>query len=291
MDAAVINFKLEGPIFNTGIPLLETITALQEFHSIVDRAYSARLNIPKLSKTERAHYRIVAETFRRGSFETDLLFTVASSAQLLFPDLREFGAKELWETVKAAYTYLKAVVTARNEGKEPIINIGGHHNTLVIVKDNSIEVGKVVYNAADKSEQHYKKLTSIIEEGKINSIATLDRQGEGPVLTSRERTLFNPKTNLEKDVIPIQCNIYRFDKDANTGKLRVSDGQPIPPGEYNFKPVTKQDNRRFIISMMNPSVTLYVLKEVETHTSGLKRISYLHVVEFEDQQQDSLFVV
>ena len=38
-DNFEIRFKLEGPIFQSGIPLLDTISALQEFHSIVDKAY------------------------------------------------------------------------------------------------------------------------------------------------------------------------------------------------------------------------------------------------------------
>ena len=291
MEYVIVKFKLEGPMFQDGIPLLETINALQEFHLIVDKAYSARFNIPRLTKPDRSKYHIIAQDFRKGSFETDLLFAIASGAQLLFTNIQEFGAKELWEITKSAYTYLKAIVTARNEGKEPVVNIVGDNNRVVVLKDNVIDIGRIVYNAADRSEQHYKKLTSAIERGKITSITGIDSYGEGIVLTEKEKKLFNPRTNLEKDVITIQCNIYRFDKEANTGKLRVIDGQPIPAGEYNFKPIKDHDNRQFIISMISPFVTLNVLKEVEIHNSGVRRISSLHVVSFEDSKQDSLFAV
>jgi len=291
MENTIVKFKLEGPLFEDGIPLLEVVTTLQEFHSIVDRAYSAGLNIPKLNKKNREQYRIIARQFQRGSFEADLLFTIASSAQLLFPNLQQFGSKELWEIVKSAFTFLKTLITARSNGIEPTINIEGHGNTVIVLKDNVIDVSKIVYNAADMSEPHYKKLTSVIENGKINSIVGVDSRGEGISLTENEKKLFNPKIAVEKDVVAVRCSIFRFDKEANTGKLRIPEGEPISPGEYNFRPIAKQDYKKFIISMMNPMVTLNVLKEVETHTSGVKRISSLHVVSFENLQQDLLFSI
>ena len=291
MENTIVKFKLEGPLFEDGIPLLEVVTTLQEFHSIVDRAYTARFNIPKLNKKDREQYRIIARQFQRGSFEADLLFTIASGAQLLFPNLQQFGSKELWEIVKAAFTFLKTLVTARNNGIEPTVNIEGHGNTVIVMKNNVINLDKIVYKAADMSEPHYKKLTSVIEKGKINSIVGVDSRGEGISLTENEKKLFNPKTTVEKDVVAVRCSIFRFDKEANTGKLRIPEGESVPPGEYNFKPLSKQDYKKFIISMMNPMVTLNVLKEIETHTSGAKRISSLLVVSFENLQQDLLFSI
>ncbi|MBI4766686.1 MAG: hypothetical protein HY787_19170 [Deltaproteobacteria bacterium] len=288
-DNLEIKFRLEGPIFQTGIPLLETIVALQEFHFIIDKAYSANFNIAKLTKKERQHYSIIAQNFQKGSFEADLMFVIASGTQLLLPSIQAFGPKELWDLVKASFSFLKAIITARNSETEPTVNIEGHGNHVYIMNDNVIKISQHVYNAADLSEPHYKKLTSVIEKNKIDSITGMDSSGEGIELTENEKKLFNPKVTVEKEVLKVRCSVFRFDKEANIGKLRVSPGEPVPPGEYNFKPIASGDYRKFIVAMMHSSVTLNILKEIEVHTSGLKRISSLHVVSFEDFQQESLF--
>lgn len=178
----------------------------------------------------------------------------------------------------------------RSSGIEPKIRIeGANYAPVINNEDGTIIVNNIIFNAADKAESHFKRLTSTIKEGETDSISVLDENKEGFVLTSKERDLFNPLTQLEKDVITLEVNIFRYDKKASTGKLRVLEGQAIPHGEYSFKPIGKYDPIPYIIAMTKPTVVINALKEIEKHASGVTRISKLHVISIEKAGQRALF--
>ena len=259
---ANVQFKIEGPVFKKGIPLLEVTTALQEFHFIIDKSYLVKTGQFKMSSKERETFTIVATELRKGSFIADLQLLMFLSNPFL-PNIYEFNAKELWEISKSAYDYLKALFTMRSSGVEPKIKVEGNNYAPLINNEGggTIIVNNTVYNVADRAEGHFKKLTSVIKEGKTDFISALDEWEKGFILTPKERDLFNPKTQMEKDVITLEVDIFRYDKDSNTGKLRVNDGEPIPPGEYSFKPV-KNDPISYILSMTKPTVVVNALKEI-----------------------------
>lgn len=281
-SAVNVQFKIEGPVFKKGIPLLEVTSALQEFHFILDKSYLIKTGQFKMSSKERKTFTIVATDLRKGSFVADLQLLLFLSSPFL-PTVYEFKAKELWEISKSAYDYLKALFTMRSSGVEPKIKVEGDNYAPVINNEGggTIIVNNIVYNAADKAEPHFKKLTSNIKEGKTDFISALDQDEKGFILTPKERDLFNPKTQMEKDVLTLEVDIFRYDKDSNTGKLRVNEGAAIPPGDYSFKPI-KHDPISFIFSMAKPPVVVNVLKEIEKHASGVTRISRLHIVSIEN---------
>jgi len=288
-STANIQFKIEGPAFKESVPLLDITTALQEFHYILDKSYLARTGLPKMSQKERETFTIIATEIRQGSFIADLqLFLFLSSPFL--PTFYGHKAKDLWDIAKNAYEYLRVLFSMRSSGVEPKLKIeGNNYATIIDNEGGTITVNNFVFNAADRAEPHFKKLTSIIKEGKTDSISTEDENKEGFILTSKERDLFNPLTHLEKEVINLEVNIFRYDKEANTGKLRILEGQAIPYGEYSFKPIGKYDLIPFIISMTKSTVTVNVLKEIEKHASGSTRISRLHIISIEKMGQEELF--
>ena len=288
---ANVQFKIEGPAFKKGVPLLEVTTALQEFHFILDKSYLIKTGQFKMSSKERKAFTIVATELRKGSFIADLqLFLFLSSPFL--PTVYELKAKEVWEIAKSAYDYLKALFTMRSSGVEPKIRVEGDNYAPVINNEGggTIIVNHIVYNAADKGEVHFKKLSSGIKEGQTDFISALDEDDKGFILTPKERDLFNPKTQMEKDVITLEVDIFRYDKESNTGKLRVNEGAAIPIGEYSFRSI-KHDPISFILSMAKPPVVVNVLKEIEKHASGVTRISRLHIVSIENinRRQGDLF--
>ncbi len=284
-SAVNVRFKIEGPVFKKGVPLLEVTTALQEFHFILDKAYLVKTKQVKMSSKERETFTVVATELRKGSFIADLQLLLFISSPVL-PTIYEFTAKELWEISKSTFDYLKALFTMRSSGVDPKIKVEGNNYAPVINNESggTIIVNNIVYSAADKAEPHFKRLASGIKEGKTNFISAIDADNKGFILTSKERDLFNPKTQMEKDVITLEADIFRYDKDSNTGKLRVNDGAAIPPGEYSFKPI-KNDPISFILSMAKPTVIVNALKEIERHASGVTRISKLHIVSIENIAQ------
>lgn len=286
---ANIQLKIEGPAFKEGVPLLEITTALQEFHYILDKSYLAQAKLPKMSHKEREIFKVIATEIRQGSFIADLQLVLFLSSPFL-PTIYGYKAKDLWEIAKNVHNYLKTLFSMRSTGIEPKIKIEGDNYAPIIDNEGgTITINNIVFNAADRAESHFKKLTSVIKEGKTDSISVVDEKNEGFILTPKERDLFNPSTQLEKEVITIQVDIFRYDKESSTGKLRVLEGQAIPPGEYSFQPIGKFDPIQYIISMTKPTVTVNVLKEIEKHASGVIRVSRLHIISIEKMGQGELF--
>lgn len=96
-----------------------------------------------------------------------------------------------------------------------------------------------------------------------------------------DRTLFDIPTELQPDAIPVRCEIFDFNKFKNNkfknnGRLRVSDGQPIPPGDYGFAILGTQDNVEYIYSMLKPSITIKCLIETAINPFGTEKIAQLH---------------
>jgi len=280
-----VQFKIEGPSFENGIPLLDVTFALQEFQWILDKSYLIKTNQSKMGSNEREKFNVVATEFRKGSFIADLQLVLLIASPYAIT-LHNFSVKELWEISKSTFDYLCAVYKMRSSGVEPEIIVSGDNSGVIINGNNgTIEVHQTVYQAAEKAEPHYRKLVSIIKKEKIESISALDDNNNGFVLTSKERELFNPKTQIENDLITLDVDIFRYDKDSNTGKLRVNNGAIIPSGEYAFKPL-KHDPIPFILSMARPPVTVSAHKEIEKHGSGITRISKLHIVSIEKMELD-----
>ncbi len=147
----------------------------------------------------------------------------------------------------------------------------------------------ISFNAADKSEPNFKKITSVIKPGEIDLISSFDSEGVGFKLTEEDKNLFNPKTKLDKEVFTIECDIYKYDKISRAGRMQVFERQSIPPREYPFKPVRSSDSFLFIQAMAKRSVKVNVMKEIEIHTTGVERIAALRVVSIDDFKIPGLF--
>ena len=270
-----VKFDIEGPALKNSVPLIEVITALHEFHFIVDKAWLAKSNMKRIPKN-RDNYGIVATDFRRASFHADLIIN-ATAVAVSLPGISAVAYKDLWEVVKSSYDFLKVLFEKRRSGVEPVITVGGDVNAPIIV-GNNITVNHTVMTAADSSERHFRRLTNLVNPKVIDSISSFDTNGVGFSLTKQDKELFNPKTRLDPDIITIQCNIYKFDKNSNYGKVTVFAGQAIPPCDYSFAAVRTSDSAQFIEAMLKSSVEIKAMREIEVHATGVERISALRVV-------------
>lgn len=286
MEKIDIEFRIDGPKLKETIPLLEVITALQEFHTIIDKSYLAKTGIYKITGKDRTNYSIVATNIRKGSFVADLQIAMFSAAQFL-PNISGLSYKELWQISKNSYEFLKSLAKMRSSGIEPIINIGNNNAPIII--GNNITISNTVFNAADRSEPHFKRLTSIIKPNEVNYISCFDSDQYGFKLTIEDKDLFNPRTRLDRELFTIVGNIFKFNKESKIGKLRVFDKQSIPGGEYNFKPIIAAESIKYILSMAKQSVTINVHRELEVHTTGVERIAFLHVVSIDGFEEPGLF--
>lgn len=287
MEQTNITFTIDGPKLKDSVPLLDVLTSLQEFHHIVDKAYLATTKNKRILSGDRSRYTILATDFKKGSFITELLLITAATVQTL-PSIPGASYKDIWEIAKGSYDFLKTLAEKRSSGVEPVINIEGSVNAPIII-GNNITISETVFNAADRSEPNFKKITAVIKPGEIDRISSFNQEGFGFELTEKDKDLFNPRTKLDKEVINIECDINKYDKVSRTGRMLVFEGQPISPREYPFKPIKVSDSHLFIHAMAKRSVKVNVIKEIEVHTTGAERIAALRVVSIDEFKIPSLF--
>jgi hypothetical protein len=63
-------FKLEGPIFQEGVPIHIVIKAWENFQSIIDKTYLVASESNRISPKDREKYYLRAKEFSRSSFLT-----------------------------------------------------------------------------------------------------------------------------------------------------------------------------------------------------------------------------
>lgn len=286
---ANVTFRLEGEGIDGGFPLVSITTALQEYHHILDRCYGSITGVKKMSLGKRREFTIIAIEFRKGSFEAQLQLYLFLAGQLL-PGVIGIGPKDVLEVARNACDFLKTYLHMKDSGATPVVQVHGDNNApILVVQDSNISIHKTAYEAVEASEAHFKKLSSIIREGGIEKVSSLDDQGKGIVLTEKERSLFNPKTRIDKEVITIRGNIVRYDKMENIGRVEVFPGQAIEPGRYTFRAIDEKSTARFIRSMLEQSVALNVLREMAIHSLGSERVVALRIIEIEGPDTPSLF--
>lgn len=287
MNITTVKFKMDGPKLQETIPLRELIIALTEFQNIIDKSYLCTINSRRLHNKDRKNYDIVATDFKKGSLSAEFQILTASIVQAL-PNVPFDTYKNVWEIAKGSYDLLKAIAEKRSSGVEPVINITGNVHAPIII-GNNINISETVFNAADRTERNFKKLTKIINPGEIDYIQSFDTGENGFKLTYKDKALFNPKTTLDKEVHSIECDIFKYDKESRIGRMRVFEGQSIPSREYQFQPILSRDGYLFIQAMAQESVRVNVMKEIEIHTTGVERISALRVVSVEGFSEPTLF--
>lgn len=284
MNEEAISLKIEGPIIRDPYPLHEIISILSDFHSIIDQSYLVLTDKKRMSRSDRLNYQILASYAKTGSYIQELIIACAAAFPLLVNITPQLTSSYIWNTTKDAFNFLKTVIGLRREGKE--IKMSGPNNQGIIVitspGSQPININQTIFNVADKSEEHYKRMSEHIGAGHIDQINATDTKTEGILLTTKEKKLFNPETKIEDTPVEFICNVFDFNKEKLAGKLRVEDGQPLPPREYNFSLIGEQDYIPYIMAMTKPKVIFKCLPEIEIHTTGSKNISRLQAISIKD---------
>lgn len=102
------SFKIEGPIFQEGVPIHVAIKAWENFQSIIDRTYMVATDSLRIGAKERERYYLRATTFERSSFLTNFEIFLAG-AQLVLPFLGTLGPQNIWEYTKETFNFLKLI--------------------------------------------------------------------------------------------------------------------------------------------------------------------------------------
>jgi len=269
-------FKLEGPIFQDGIPIHVAIKAWDNFQSIIDKTYLVATESHRIGAKEREKYYLRATSFEQSSFLTNFEIFLAG-AQLVLPFLGTLGPQNLWEYTKESFNFLKLICTHREDDQKVKIDIKDSQNTFVQIGDNHYHFHGPVFQIAEKSLPKYQDLAHMLDQGKIETISAGEKDSPAMVLKLDDRKLFDFPTKVQDDPIEVKCEIFTFNKFSNVGKLRIFDGQTIPSGDYNFSIFGDQDNVNYIYSMLRPLVSVKCLIEMAISPLGAELISHLHI--------------
>ena len=270
------SFKLEGPIFEEGVPIHIAIKAWDNFQSIIDRTYLVATDSQRIGSKEREKYYLRATTFEHSSFLTHFEIFLAG-AQLVLPLLGTLGPQNLWEYTKETFNFLKLICTTKKDLQKVNITVKDNQNTIVQIGDIHHHYHGPVFQIAEKSLPKYQDLAHMLDQGKIEAISAGVQDNPEMVLRLEDKNIFDFPTKLEEEPVEVKCEIFTFNKFSNVGKLRVFDDQPIPKGDYNFSIFGDQDNVNYIYSMLKPLVTIKCLLEFAISPLGPELISHLHI--------------
>ncbi len=269
-------FKLDGPIFQEGVPIHLAIRAWDNFQSIIDKTYLVATQTQRISVKEREKYYLRAYKFERGSFLTNFEIFFAG-VQLALPLASTLGPQNLWDYTKETFNFLKLICSFKEGEHLPKIDIRDSQNVSVRIGDNNYHFNGPVFQIAEKALPKYQDLAHMLDSGKLDMISASSKSTPEILLKAEDKNLFDLPTKMENDPIELKCEIYDFNKFKNVGKLRVGEGQPVPAGDYNFSIFGTQDNVNYIYSMLKPLVTIKCLIELAISPLGPELISHLHV--------------
>jgi len=269
-------FKLEGSIFQDGVPIHVAIKAWDNFQSIIDKTYLVATESHRIGPKEREKYYLRATTFEHSSFLTHFEFFLAGT-QLVLPFLGTLGPQNLWEYTKETFNFLKLICTHKEDAQSVKIDVKDSQNTIVQIGDIRNHYHGPVFQIAEKSLPKYQNLAHMLDQGKIETISAGEKGNPEMVMRLDDKNLFDFPTKVQEDSIEVKCEIFTFNKFSNVGKLRIFDGQAIPSGDYNFSIFGDQNNVNYIYSMLKPLVAVKCLLEMAISPLGAELISHLHI--------------
>jgi len=275
----MLEYKICGPILDEGVPLHIAINALSNFHSVVDKTYLVATNSKRLTARDREIFQLRASSISRGSLVTKFEIIVATF-QFVIPFIGTLGPDNIWEFTKNTFYFLKVVCEAVQKDEKPTYEFNNQGDVKVHIGDSHYHFHGQVLQIGELALPSFQDLAHLIEPNKINAISAGKCGQDVPdiYLGKNDKNIFDIPTRIEKETIPLKCEIFDFNKYKNIGKLSVTIGdQQVPIGEYSFAIFGPQDGVDYIYSMLKREVEIYCLIEMESNPFGDDKVHKLHV--------------
>lgn len=290
-DAERICLKIDGPAFDGGVPLHIAIDVIREFQQIVDSTFLVLTQKTRVSDTDRKVFQLVSKEFRVGSLLTDIDLVLATG-QVAFAFSQLGNPRDIWMLTKECFDFLKLIFSACHSGAEPkyqfnerisakhvgdeSFRLDGTFNVTINNITNNFPAP--VYPIAKKSVRHYQNLTSLLQEETVHTFQVGNSVEPDISLNLSDKGLFDIESVLDTNTFHLQCEIFRFNKYNNTGKLIVESDQFVPFGKYAFEVYGSQESSSYIESMLRRSVTLECLAERQMNPLGTSTITKIFVL-------------
>lgn len=271
-------FKMEGPIFDDGMPLPIALSSLQEVQAIFDKTYLVLSGGKRITKKDREYFYLKTFNVKHGSLESDLQI-VYELAQFTLPAIAAYTPRDIWDLTQQSWDFLKYIYGLASNGEKPMYEARDNSTINVYNGDNVKIYNAPVIKIGELSVNHWRSLNHKLKEGQVNNYS-LGTPNEPEIkLNSLDKNIFDNPTHIDKAPVEISCDIYDFNKRNNVGKLTVTEPSGLSEGDYSFTVVGNQDHIEYISSMAQPEVKAVVLKEISIDPLGETRIKRLHIIE------------
>ena len=276
-----LHFKMEGPVFERGIPVPVMVDAMSNIQGILDKAYLGLVGRKRLSKEDRSHFFLQTQKVTRGSLFADI-GVVFTGIQTVLPLIGTLGPAGVWEYTKQSYEFLKLVFKAvKNE--QPV-SYEWNADRSVFHTNTGTQTQTFngpVFNIGHMSVYHYQGLAQHLEPNRVCDIQ-LGRPSQRDIgIALSERNLFDFPSRVEDEPHRLNCEIFDFNKFDNVGKLHVFAGQGIQEGDYKFEVIGRQDESAYIEAMLRQAVFVTCLREVSENPISGDRVVRLQVINIE----------
>ncbi|MBW1650502.1 MAG: fructose 1,6-bisphosphatase [Deltaproteobacteria bacterium] len=206
-------FKIDGPALKKGIPLHITVSALDNFQSIIDKTFLVYNNSKKLSPQNRDKFQLKAQSFTRGSFITHFEIILAD-AQLMLPLIAALCPQNIWDYAKSAFNLLKLVCGGIQNGQKPSYQYNNNGDVNVTIGNTKNNFYGQVIQIGQSVLTDYQGLTSLIKSGKLDHISAGYKNCKEPDISLGKNDIntFDIPTKIQKEHIEIDCEIFDFNK-------------------------------------------------------------------------------
>lgn len=276
-----LHFRMDGPIFDVGIPVPIMVDALDHVQGILDKAYLGLVDRKRLTKEDRSQFFLQAQKIEPGSLLADLglIFT---SAQAVLPIVGMLGPTGIWEYAKESYEFLRLVFQSVKTGQEVSYQWNVDHSVVSVNTGPQTQVfNGPVFQIANLSIPHYQALAHHLEGNRVRDIQ-IGRPALREIgIALADRELFDLPSRVEEAPYRLRCEIFDFNKFDNVGKLHVFAEQTIPEGDYRFEVIGNQDVSTYIEAMLRQEVFVTCLREVSDNPISGDRVVRLQVINIE----------
>lgn len=273
-----LQFLMNGPIFDQGLPIPITTKSLENLQSIFDKTYLVLANKNRMSATERSLFYLKSSGIRQGSLDTDigLIFT---AAQATLPVISNLGPSGVWEYTVQAYELLKTVFSAKQEGAQ--VRIEKIQDSIVMINtgNQTFEFNGATLAIASSVAPNYESFAKLLSEEKVTNI-NLGEVAKLPKISLglHDKKLFDLPSEINEFQHEVHCEIFEFDKYEGTGRLSVFNSQSIATGDYRFEVMTRHNMNEYIEAMLHKHIRISCLEEIVDHPIQGRKIISLKVL-------------
>lgn len=273
-----LQLKMQGPVFDAGIPVPLLVDSLAHVQGVLDKAYLGLIDRRRLSQEERLRFFLRTQEIKRGSLLADL-GVVFTGAQTVLPVFGVLGPNGIWEYAKAAFEFIKLVFESVKKGQQVTYEFNSDRSVVHANTGTQTQTfNGPVFNIASMSIGHYQGLAQTLDMSRVTDIRLGEGERRDIGIALPDRDLFNFPSRVEDQPHRIECELYEFDKFDKDGRLHVGPGQSVPEGQYRFDVIGRQAATDYVAAMLKQVVRVTCLREVAENPISGEKIYRLQVI-------------